>query len=78
MLMVITGTALLILNKHCIAEQQGFNIINGTRGVVKLLYFLKLSIVATTRFHKNICFIFSSFLTEMLINSNEISSKCAP
>ena len=27
---------------------------------------------------KNIRFIFSSFLTQMLINSNEISSKCAP
>ena len=30
-------------------------------------------------FHKkNIRFIFSSFLTQMLINSNEIYSKCAP
>ena len=27
---------------------------------------------------ENIRFIFSSFLTHMLINSNEISSKCAP
>jgi len=27
---------------------------------------------------KNIRFTFSSFLTQMLINSNEISSKCAP
>jgi len=32
MLVVISGTVLLILNEEYIGEQQRFNIINGTRG----------------------------------------------